>query len=55
MAEGRKVNRLVSFTAQTLLSAVPSCVTPEDQADQRNAQQRLARALEAGATEKPRP
>jgi predicted Zn-dependent protease len=42
-------------TAQTLLSAVPSCVTPEDQADQRNAQQRLARALEAGATEKPRP
>jgi predicted Zn-dependent protease len=35
--------------AQTLLSAVPSCVTPEDQPDQKAAQQRLVRALEGGA------
>ena len=32
--------------AQTLLSAVPSCVTPVDQPDQKAAQQRLVRALE---------
>lgn len=32
--------------AQTLLSAVPSCVTPEDQPDQKEAQRRLAMALE---------
>jgi predicted Zn-dependent protease len=38
--------------AQTLLSAVPSCVTPADQPDQKQAQERLAKALQAGA-EKP--
>ena len=36
--------------AQTLLSAVPSCVTPEDQPDQKAAQRRLARALEQPTT-----
>jgi len=42
-------------TAQTLLSAVPSCVTPEDQPDQKAAQQRLVRALEGGSPQqKPR-
>ena len=41
--------------AQTLLSAVPSCVTPEDQPDQKNAQQRLAHALEGGSAPPPRP
>ena len=39
--------------AQTLLSAVPSCVTPQDQPDQKRAQDRLARALEAGAQRPP--
>lgn len=38
--------------AQTLLSAVPSCVTPEDQPDQKAAQRRLVMALEARS---PRP
>lgn len=33
--------------AQTLLSAVPSCVSPEDQPDQKEAQRRLVRALES--------
>jgi len=34
--------------AQTLLSAVPSCVTPVDQPDQKRAQATLVRALQAG-------
>ena len=33
--------------AQTLLSAVPSCVTPMDQPDQKQAQSKLAQALQA--------
>jgi predicted Zn-dependent protease len=40
--------------AQTLLSAVPSCVTPEDQPEQKNAQQRLAQALEGGSKPPPK-
>jgi predicted Zn-dependent protease len=42
--------------AQTLLSSVPSCVTPRDQPDQVEAQDRLAQALqEAVAKPKPKP
>ena len=41
--------------AQTLLSAVPSCVTPEDQPDQKAAQRQLARALERPSTAQARP
>lgn len=41
--------------AQTLLSAVPSCVTPEDQPEQKNAQQRLAQALQGGSKPPPKP
>jgi len=39
-------------TAQTLLSAVPSCVTAEDQPDQKQAQETLARALESAPARK---
>ena len=41
--------------AQTLLSAVPSCVTPEDQPEQKNAQDRLAKALQGGSKPPPKP
>jgi len=34
--------------AQTLLSAVPSCVTPMDQPDQKQAQEKLGKALQGG-------
>jgi predicted Zn-dependent protease len=36
--------------AQTLLTSVPSCVTPMDQPDQKQAQDRLAKALQAAQT-----
>jgi predicted Zn-dependent protease len=39
--------------AQTLLSAVPSCVTPEDQPDQKAAQRKLAMALEGRPPRQP--
>jgi len=41
--------------AQTLLAAVPSCVTPVDQPDQKAAQQELARALERPVTAQAQP
>jgi predicted Zn-dependent protease len=42
--------------AQTLLSAVPSCVTSVDQPDQKQAQERLARALQSAPAKKnPKP
>ena len=41
--------------AQTLLSAVPSCVTPEDQPDQKRAQARLVQGLQAGSKPQPPP
>jgi predicted Zn-dependent protease len=40
--------------AQTLLSAVPSCVTPQDQPDQKNAQKTLAQALQGGSNPPPK-
>ncbi len=39
--------------AQTLLSSVPSCVTPEDQPDQKKAQKSLADALQGGTKPPP--
>jgi predicted Zn-dependent protease len=39
--------------AQTLLTSVPSCVTPVDQPDQKQAQERLAKALQSA--QKPPP
>jgi predicted Zn-dependent protease len=39
--------------AQTLLASVPSCVTPEDQPDQKQAQQKLAQALQGGTKPPP--
>lgn len=40
--------------AQTLLTSVPSCVTPMDQPDQKQAQDKLAKALQAAQSKPPR-
>jgi predicted Zn-dependent protease len=39
--------------AQTLLTSVPSCVTPMDQPDQKQAQDKLAKALQSAQTKPP--